>query len=33
MLKSRDFWVGILIGVALFYLYQNHLKGKGMGGQ
>lgn len=32
MLKSKDFWVGILVGAALYYLYVNHLKGKGMGG-
>jgi hypothetical protein len=31
MLRSRDFWVGILVGALLFYLYQNHFK-KGMGG-
>lgn len=33
MLRSKDFWVGIALGVILYYLYTNHLKGKGMGGQ
>jgi hypothetical protein len=32
MLKSRDFWVGILVGLAAYYVYANHVK-KGMGGQ
>lgn len=32
MLKSKDFWVGVILGVILFYVYQNHLKGKGTGG-
>jgi hypothetical protein len=31
MLKSRDFWVGVALGVLGFYVYTNHLK-KG-GGQ
>lgn len=26
MLKSKDFWVGVLLGVALYYLYTNHMK-------
>jgi hypothetical protein len=26
MLKSRDFWVGVALGVIAFYVYQNHLK-------
>jgi hypothetical protein len=32
MLKSKDFWVGVLLGVALYYIYLNHVKGKGSGG-
>lgn len=32
MLKSRDFYVGILVGVVAYYVYVNHVK-KGMGGQ
>lgn len=31
MLKNRDFWVGVIIGIVLYYLYVNHLK-KGPGG-
>lgn len=30
MLKSRDFWVGVILGVGLFYVYTNHVK-KGPG--
>lgn len=31
MLKNKDFWVGIAVGVILFYVYQNHIKkGGGM---
>ncbi len=26
MLKSRDFWVGVLLGVLAFYVYANHIK-------
>jgi hypothetical protein len=26
MLKSRDFWVGLIVGVILFYVYTNHVK-------
>jgi hypothetical protein len=26
MLKSRDFWVGVILGVVLYYVYMNHLK-------
>lgn len=26
MLKQKDFWVGLVLGVILFYVYQNHLK-------
>lgn len=29
MLKSRDFWVGILLGVILYYVYVNHVQKKG----
>lgn len=32
MLKAKDFWVGVAVGVLLYYLYVNHMKGKG-GGQ
>jgi hypothetical protein len=31
MLKSRDFYIGILVGVVAYYVYCNHVK-KGMGG-
>lgn len=31
MLQSKQFWLGVIIGVGLYYLYSNHLKGKGMG--
>jgi hypothetical protein len=26
MLKSRDFWVGVILGVIAFYVYSNHIK-------
>lgn len=26
MLKQKDFWIGLVLGVILFYVYQNHLK-------
>lgn len=26
MLKSRDFWIGLLLGAALYYIYTTHLK-------
>lgn len=26
MLRSKDFWAGVLLGVILFYVYQNHMK-------
>jgi hypothetical protein len=29
MVKSKDFWVGVVVGVILFYVYQTQLKGKG----
>jgi hypothetical protein len=29
--KSGKFWVGVIVGVVVFYLYTNHMKGK-MGG-
>jgi hypothetical protein len=32
MLKSKDFWVGVVVGVALYYVYLNHIKGKKGGG-
>lgn len=31
MIKEKDFWVGVIVGVILFYVYTNHLKGKGGG--
>jgi hypothetical protein len=31
MIRDKNFWVGVLAGVVLFYLYQNHLKGMGGG--
>lgn len=30
MLRNKDFWVGIAVGVLLYYLYTNHMK-KGPG--
>jgi hypothetical protein len=33
MLKSKDFWAGVVVGAILLYLYQNHLKGMGSGGK
>ena len=32
MLKSRDFWVGVLLGVIAYYVYTNHIQKKGPGG-
>lgn len=32
MLKNKDFWVGVALGVLAFYVYTNHIKGKGKGG-
>jgi hypothetical protein len=29
MLKSRDFWIGLGLGVLLYYLYMNHMKKPG----
>lgn len=31
MLKNKDFWIGAILGVIVFYVYQNHFK-KGQGG-
>jgi hypothetical protein len=31
MLRSRDFWIGILLGIAIYYLYTTKFK-KGNGG-
>jgi len=32
MLKNKDFWVGVAVGVILYYVYTTHLKGgKGKG--
>lgn len=32
MIKRKDFWVGVVAGVILFYVYNTHLKGMGKGG-
>lgn len=32
MLKNKDFWVGLVIGFILYYLYSNHFKGMKGGG-
>jgi hypothetical protein len=32
MLKQKDFWVGVLLGIAAYYIYTTHLKGKGSAG-
>jgi hypothetical protein len=32
MLRSKDFWVGVAIGVLLYLAYQKYGKGKGPGG-
>jgi len=29
MLKSQAFWVGIAVGVVLFYVYKNYMGRKG----
>lgn len=29
MLKSKDFWVGVAVGVLLYYVYVNHVQKKG----
>lgn len=26
MLRQKDFWIGLVLGVVLFYVYQNHLR-------
>jgi hypothetical protein len=26
MLRDKDFWIGLLVGVLLYYLYANHVK-------
>lgn len=31
MIRSKQFWAGVAVGVVLFYLYQNHFKGMGKG--
>lgn len=30
MLRNKDFWVGLFVGLVLFYVYVNHVK-KGPG--
>ena len=29
MLKSKDFWVGVALGVIAYYVYTNHVQKKG----
>ena len=29
MLKSKDFWVGVALGVIFYYVYINHVQKKG----
>lgn len=31
MLRNKDFWIGLLVGAVLYYVYVNHVK-KGPGG-
>lgn len=31
MLKSRDFWIGLVLGALAFYVYANHIKKGGPG--
>ena len=31
LLQDKRFWVGLFVGVAAYYLYSNHVKGKGKG--
>lgn len=26
MLRSKDFWVGVLLGILAFYVYNTHIK-------
>jgi hypothetical protein len=26
MLTNKDFWIGVVLGLLLCYLYQNHMK-------
>jgi len=26
MLRNKDFYIGLVVGVILFYVYQNHMK-------
>jgi hypothetical protein len=30
MLRNKDFWIGLLVGLLAYYLYTNHVK-KGPG--
>lgn len=30
-LTNSKFWIGVIAGVVLYYLYQNHLRGKATG--
>lgn len=26
MLRNKDFWIGLLVGALLYYVYMNHIK-------
>jgi hypothetical protein len=26
MLRNKDFWIGLLVGALLYYIYMNHIK-------
>lgn len=32
MLKSKDFWIGLIAGLVLYFVYANYMKGKSFGG-
>lgn len=29
MIRDKNFWIGVIAGVVLFYLYSTHMKGAG----
>jgi hypothetical protein len=31
ILKNGKFWTGVVVGVIVWYVYSNHLKGRSMG--
>lgn len=31
MLRNKDFWIGIAVGVVLYYIYANHVAKGGAG--